>query len=162
MDANIFMTAWYITYPKDVFSEVWNDLAKVRDQLIIISPIFDEIEPYASTDKIKPRNELEDKYPLRLWLERNNFNSVDIETSIKDEAIDLERKYEIEDRGKGVNKNDILLITYARKNKYCVVTFESKQLQPPTEKKNYKIPLVCEIEKVDCMSFVEMLRELKK
>ena len=33
--------------------------------------------------------------------------------------------------------------------------------QKPKQKYNYKIPLICEEEKVRCIDFIEMLEELK-
>ena len=73
----------------------------------------------------------------------------------------MEKSYQIKPKSKGANVNDILLIAFAKQNNYKVVTLEAEQLQPPNKISNYKIPLICNKEKVTCINFVELLRELK-
>ena len=59
LDANILITARAVHYPPSIFAPLWNKLAKCKDQLIIIEPIWDEINP-AKSDLLK-------------WLEDNGF-----------------------------------------------------------------------------------------
>ena len=57
-------------------------------------------------------------------------------------------------------KNYIALIAYAKYESKTVVTLEAKQLQKPEKKCNYKIPLVCDEQQVECISFITMLERL--
>ena len=61
---------------------------------------------------------------------------------------------------KGANQNDITLIAYAKVKEKTVVTFEEEQPQKPGKKKNYKIPLICNEQGVECIKFVTMLDRL--
>ena len=58
------------------------------------------------------------------------------------------------------HQNDIALIAYAKNESKTVVTLEAQQPQKPGKKCNYKIPLVCDEQKVDCISFITMLERL--
>ena len=52
IDANVFITAWYVTYPKKTFPTLYRELeSKLSSQIILIKPIFDEIEPIPGGDK---------------------------------------------------------------------------------------------------------------
>ena len=72
----------------------------------------------------------------------------------------MERKYQIRNNSKGVGKNDLKLIVYAKLCRKTVVTEEGKQPGKPKEKYNSKIPLVCKEQGVECINFVEMLKRL--
>ena len=74
-------------------------------------------------------------------------------------ALELGRRYETKEKGKGANKNDMALITYAKIKGYTVVTLEAKQTTIPEKKSKYKIPLICKKEGVRCIETIEMLRE---
>jgi hypothetical protein len=73
VDANIFITAWYINYPPHILSSLWEHIAECRDDIVLIKPVFDEIEPISSSDHKLSRDKKREKYPLRLWLEESNF-----------------------------------------------------------------------------------------
>ncbi len=66
----------------------------------------------------------------------------------------------IRTQSKGVSQKDLTLIAYAKRNNKTVVTFEKKQVQKPKEKYKFKIPLVCKDQNVECIDFVEMIKEL--
>lgn len=57
-------------------------------------------------------------------------------------------------------RNDITLIAYAMVTGKTVVTFEGEQPQKPGKKCNYKIPLICHEQSVECINFVAMLDRL--
>lgn len=57
VDANIFITAWNSDYPKRTFPSLWDELAKHKSQIILIKPIYDEIDPISSSDKHKSPSE---------------------------------------------------------------------------------------------------------
>lgn len=50
VDANIFITAWHISYPIRIFRSLWPKLAESKGEIVIIKPIFDEIDPISSAD----------------------------------------------------------------------------------------------------------------
>lgn len=161
VDANILIAAWYASYPIDVFSSLWPQLSQHRHEMVLIEPVFDEIEPISASDR---KNLSEKKkiarHPLRMWLEENSFNATGIDDNVKSLSLELEREYEISNESKGAGQTDITLIAYAKMMNKTVVTFEGKQPNKPGAKKNYKIPLICEEQGVECKNFVEMLKHL--
>ncbi len=165
MDANALITPWLTTYHRNVFPSLWEALAQNHEELILIKPIFDEIEPMSSEDRKTLKNpsdgKLREKYSLRLWMESSGFTPIPISDDIDGKALELERKYQTDNYGKGANQNDIKLIAYAKYNENTVVTLESVQTARPKRVSNYKIPLICAEEDVECITFTEMLQKLK-
>ena len=51
VDANVFITAWYISYPPRIFSPLWDQIAQHRTDIVLIKSVFDEIEPILSSDR---------------------------------------------------------------------------------------------------------------
>ena len=160
VDANIFIASWYSSYPIKNFPSLWVQLAQYQDDIILIAPINGEIEPISSADKNLSLVEQKTKYPLRTWLNTNQFSETPIDDTVNQLSLELEKKYQIKNPPKGVGKNDILLIAYAKIMEKTVVTFEKIQNQRPHEKHNYKIPLVCKDEKVICIDFINMIDAL--
>ena len=163
LDANIFITAWEENHPFDIFPGLWPQLAESKDKVVLIKPIFDEIELCNSNDrkKLTPA-EPKEKYPLRNWLEENQFEATKTDKGqINETALTLEIIYETKDKGKGASKNDIMLIAYAKEEDNTVVTMESPQSQKPAKLSNYKIPLICGEQGVECIRFIDLLRELE-
>lgn len=161
LDANILITAWHITYSIIVFPTLWEKLPYIRNHVTLIKPIYDEIEPISSSDKKMSLDEKRIKYPVRMWLDDNNFSATEIVDEINSLSLMLEKKYEINELTTGANQNDMTLIAYAKHTNGIVVTFEAIQPQKPKEKYKYKIPLICNEEKVICCDFITMLKELK-
>ena len=171
VDANVFITAWYERYPKRTFPTLYRELkSKLPSQIILIKPIFDEIEPIenhklAILDKIasnedeeKEQKKLLENHPVRIWLKKEmRIKETPIDGKVEMLALELEGKYETDEVSKGASPQDIKLIAFASLGNHSVVTFESEQKEPPSKKSNYKIPLICKEEKVECISFVEML-----
>ena len=129
--------------------------------MILIAPIYKEIDPVSSADKKKPLSERREKYPLKTWLEENNFSGISIDSDVKNLSLTLELKYEIKENTKGANQNDITLIAYAKQNGKPVVTLENRQ-QPQQSMPlyNYKIPLICEKENVTCIDLIALIKSL--
>lgn len=70
-------------------------------------------------------------------------------------ALELRKKYEVdpEVESKGINYNDSLLIARAKNHNLIVVTYEGVQHKDPNMSlSNYRIPLVCKEEGVDCIA----------
>lgn len=161
VDANIFITAWYESYPPRIFSPIWNQIAQHRDDIVLIKPVFNEIEPIpSSSNRDLSIQKKREKYPLRVWLEETRFAVPDISDEVNVVSLDLEREYETDNTSKGAGQIDITLIAYAKVTKKTVVTLEVKQNQKPDKKYNYKIPLICKELGVLCFDFIEMLDEL--
>ncbi len=157
VDANIFITAWNKDYPPHVFRTLWEQLAQHQSDIVLIKPIFDEIDPISSPDQKLPEDKKKEKYPLRVWMEDNQFASTPVVDSVKAVSLDFEKEYETNNNPKGANQNDITLIAYAKIEGKTVVAFEDEQPQRPAKKCNYKIPLVCDEQEVECVRFVKML-----
>ncbi|MDI6782030.1 MAG: DUF4411 family protein [bacterium] len=51
VDANIFIAPRYNGYPLHIFPSLWKHLSERRSDIILIEPIFDEIEPISPADK---------------------------------------------------------------------------------------------------------------
>ena len=160
VDANIFITAWHSSYPIKIFRSLWPKLAESKGEIVIIKPIFDEIDPISSADNKLTLVKKKEKYPLRMWLVENQFLEIPVGNNIDPVSLDLEKEYEISDISKGAGQNDITLIAYAKTMNKTVVTFEEEQPQTPNKKCNYKIPLICSEQNVKCIDFVTMLDNL--
>ncbi|WP_424946040.1 DUF4411 family protein [Candidatus Spongiihabitans sp.] len=160
VDANVFITPWCTSYPINTFPTLWKQIAQHRNDIILIKPIYDEIEPISSIDNKLSQPEKKDKYPLRTWLTKNNFPEYPINDNINLLSLSMEQEYQIDDKSNGADQNDMLLIAYAKIMDQIVVTFEAYQKPKPNKKSNYKIPLICEEKKVNCISFIDMINAL--
>ena len=161
VDANVFITAWHSSYPINVFPSLWKRLAESRDEIILIKPIFAEIDPISSQDKKKltPVQKRE-KHPIRMWLEDNQFVETPMNDNIDIISLELEKEYGISDVSNGAGQKDISLIAYAKTMNKIIVTLEAMQPQKPSKRYNYKIPLICCEQNVECINFVTMLDNL--
>lgn len=158
IDANIFLAAWYKSYPRHIFSSLWQQISECRNDIILIKPVFDEIEPVSSSDRKLSMEKKRKKYPLRMWMEENRFDATDINDEINAVSLELEKEYEVSGESKGAGQNDMTLIAYAQIMDKTVVTFEGEQPQKPGKKSNYKIPLICREQNVECIDFIKMLQ----
>ncbi|MEA1994983.1 MAG: DUF4411 family protein [Campylobacterota bacterium] len=157
VDANIFIAAWHDNYPINIFPSLWKEFANKKNEIILIKPIFDEIEPISFSDNRLDIAKKRTRYPVRMWLIENGFTETSIDDDINKTSLELEKEYEINDISKGTGSKDILLISYAKEKNKTVVTLEGNQLQKPKEKYKYKIPLVCQEQDVGCINFVQMI-----
>jgi predicted nucleic acid-binding protein len=160
VDANVFITAWYRTYPPRILKPLWNKIAEHNEDIILIKPVFDEIEPVSGQDIKLSRDRKKEIYPLRIWLEDSAFSIITIDEEVNQESIRLELEYEIYPESGGANQVDITLIAYAKMNNKTVVTLERIQPQTPLIKSKYKIPLICKELKVKCIDFIGLLDQL--
>lgn len=93
-------------------------------------------------------------------MEETRFAVPDISDEVNAVSLDLEREYETDNDSKGAGQIDITLIAYAKLTGKTVVTLEAEQNQKPGKKFNYKIPLICKEQGVDCITFIDMLDQL--
>jgi hypothetical protein len=161
VDTNVLITAWHVSYPPrmPIFQPLWKQIAQHQSDIILLKPIFDEIEPIPSGNELTIK-EKKERYPLRVWLVENGFVELDISNEVNVASLELESEYEIDNESKGAGQIDITLIAYAKVMEKAVVTLESPQPHKPGKKYNYKIPLICDEQKVDCIDFVAMLDQL--
>jgi hypothetical protein len=157
VDANVFLTAWYITYPPRIFAPLWELLAANADELLLIKPVLDEIEPISPSDRRLDSASRSAKYPLRTWIESTGIEIVEPDEQVSNLSLRLEYAYQVAPESRGASQVDITLIAYAKTHEGTVVTLESLQHQRPAKKMNYKIPLICADEGVPWLNFVEML-----
>ena len=161
VDANLFITAWHTTYPPRILSPLWERIADHASDILLVQPVFDEIEPIPPSYRKLSTTELRERHPVRIWLQDSGFPVVDVNEETDRLSLKLERKYEISDEGKGAGRVDITLIAYAIVKGKTVVSLESIQNQKPNKKRNYKIPLICSEENVECIDFIKMLDQLE-
>lgn len=156
IDANVFITVWHVTYPREIFPTLYREMeSKLPGNIILIKPVFDEIEPVSGR---KEKAKLQKEHPVRLWLKEDmGINETPIDDKVRQKALELMAKYETEEYSRGADEKDVTLIAFALLGNHTVVTLEEKQKQPPAKKSNYKIPLICQIENVECIDFVELL-----
>ena len=94
LDANVFISAWNSGYPIMVFPSLWEQLAQCRNDLVLIKPVFDEIDPVSSADNKMPLNKKREKYPLHIWMIENNLEATAITDEINAVSLELEKEYE--------------------------------------------------------------------
>ena len=159
LDANIFIGPWERDYPQSIFPTLWEKISEHKESFIVIKNIFDEIDPLSSTPK---GEEWKKKHPLRAWLIDNHVNPVPITKEVEAKSLLLEQKYQIKSGvTKGASQNDMILVTYAKENQKVLVTLESRQNSSSFQKHNYKIPLICQKEEVECINYVDFLGRLE-
>ena len=157
IDANIFIEGWYTYYPPHIFKSLWDELIEHRESMVLIRPVYDELKRYDEKE-----SEADKVAFMCSWLDANNFSFVGIDSDIENASLKLQKDYQTKEKGPGASKVDITLIAYAKNRKKSVVTFERKQSPDKSRKLyNYKIPLVCQLEDVACIQFVEMLERLQ-
>ena len=160
VDANVFITAWNVTYPKSIFPTLYREMeGKLPNHIILIKPVFDEIEPVSGR---KDPQKLKEQHPVRTWLKIDlGISETLVDDSVKQKALELMGKYETDEHTKGASETDITLIAYTSLHTHSVVTIEAVQKQKPAKKSNYKIPLICQEEGIKCINFVELLKQCK-
>lgn len=88
LDANVFITAWCQYYPIRIFPSLWQKLSNARASLILIEPIFNEIEPFSGNDKNDlNQQQKKEKYPLRMWLLEEGFEASKLNDPVKYEQF---------------------------------------------------------------------------
>ncbi|MCI5218642.1 MAG: DUF4411 family protein [Candidatus Electrothrix sp. LOE2] len=104
LDANLFIAARNITYPADILPSLWEQLATCRNELILIQPIFNEIDPIAQHHRNLSRDEKKEKYPLRMWMQENGFEATPINDEVNAASLMLEQEYQISPISKGAGQ----------------------------------------------------------
>lgn len=136
-DASGIIYAWD-EYPIKNFPKFWEWIETgVRDGTFrILQDALDEVSH---------------KYPeCADWLKKRRILRVPLTDKILTEAERTKTLLGIEEEayGSGVDEIDLLVIAAAKIESETVLTQEARQTNLPREKKNYKIPAVCNMEDV--------------
>jgi predicted nucleic acid-binding protein len=148
-DASSIIHAWD-NYPILQFPGLWDWLAsKITEGEIVIPSVALE--------------EVEHKYEdCAAWLKDNEIEKVSMTNAIVQEAIRIKTligvagdKY----HPKGVDENDILIISTALTHRADLVSNEGRRPRPDILAKN-KIPAVCDMPEVSvsCINFLEYIK----
>ena len=139
------MDGWRRNYPPDVFKTLWASIEALVDEGAIIASeeVYVEIA--------KKDDDLHD------WIQARKSMLVAPEETIQERVAELLGKYpRLVDTLKGRSQADPFVIATAIERGAVVVTGE---LMGTAEKP--RIPFVCQAEGVRCITFLEMIRELK-
>lgn len=137
-------------YPIEQFPPLWNWMAdRVKQGLIQMSEVAVE--------------EVGHKAPeCAVWLKNVELRRLPVTETILLEAMRIKALLEIEeDRyGSGVDENDLIIIATAKVNGCDLVTNEAFQPSVSKLKRNWKIPVVCNIDtvRVKPMSYLDYIK----
>ena len=147
---------------------MWEWLAKEidADSIQTIKPVFEEIKHIDAdcSDWLGGK-----AYQLRQTMIRcQGIQKPEISNALIKTVNILKREIgiagDIEGNAKGVDDNDMYLIASAFIHKKTVISNEAQQNDKPREKRNYKIPLVCQHINpgVKVLSFLEFIKLRKQ
>ena len=150
IDASSMIWAWD-NYPIGQIPNLWAWLEEEvgTGELIIPAPAFAEVNhkvPACGT-----------------WLEENGCNVVQVSNDIAQSAVQIQALLGIANDNyhpKGVDGNDVFVISTARTLELPLLSDENRQQTLPPDRRRYKIPAVCGIAEVnvDCRKFVEFFK----
>jgi hypothetical protein len=145
VDTSGWLDGWRRNYPPDVFQTLW---AKIET-------LVDEGEIIASEEVYVELAKKDDE--LHEWIQARKSMLIPPEEQIQEKVAELLGKYpRLVDTLKGRSQADPFVIATAIECGAVVVTGES---MGTAEKP--RIPFVCQAEGVRCISFLDMIRELK-
>jgi hypothetical protein len=145
VDTSAWLDGWRRNYPPDVFKTLWASIEVLVDQgeIIASEEVYVEIA--------KKDDDLHD------WIQARKSMLVAPEEAIQERVAELLGKYpRLVDTLKGRSQADPFVIATAIERGAVVVTGE---LMGTAEKP--RIPFVCQAEGVRCITFLEMIRDLK-
>ena len=154
-DASSAIYAWD-NYPISQFPGLWNWIAdQIASELIVIpETVLEEIRHKAPE--------------CGQWMSDNGLIIIPVDSRILRVALQIKEVLGISGdqyHPKGVDENDLLVISTAKVLGYCVVSNEAKQHWKKEERlplrAKFKIPAVCSLPEcnVACMSFVELIKQ---
>jgi hypothetical protein len=145
VDTSAWLDGWARDYPPDVFPSLWEKLAEcvTAGVLKCSEEVYVELE--------KKEDGLHD------WLKARKEVIVPIDEEIQRIVSELLKAYpRLVDTHRNRSQADPFVIATAECLKAVVVTGE----RPRGKLDTPKIPDVCEVRKLRCITFLEMLREL--
>ena len=146
MDTSGWLDGWQRQYPPDVFPSMWTKL----DAHVSSGNILSSEEVYIELKK--KSDELHD------WIQARKQMLVPLDEQIQLRAASLLSEFpRLVDTLRGRSKADPFVIATAMERNAVVVTGEplTGNLDKP------RIPDVCQVKKIRCITFLQMIRELK-
>ncbi|MBK8578193.1 MAG: DUF4411 family protein [Candidatus Accumulibacter sp.] len=138
-------------YPPGQFPGLWAWMAdRVEKGLIRMSDIAVE--------------EVGHKVPeCIVWLRNANLRKISVSGAILLEAFRIKGMLDIEEDkyGSGVDENDLIIIATAKLNDCELITNEAFQAYASKQKRNWRIPLVCNMDTVN-VPWIDFLGYLKR
>lgn len=153
LDASSLIALEYECYPKKNFPTLYQRFEELplSDYIVVIQPIYYEIEQF------------QDEKPIRNWLVNElGLEIASIDGTVNEKSLILQEKYEIDvaKKKKSASEQDITLIAYASINSLTVVS-EEKQPNVPKKPENLKIPGICKVEGIQCITLLEFIQRLE-
>jgi hypothetical protein len=145
VDSSGWLDGWRRNYPPDVFPTLWQRV----EQLVDAGEIIASEEVYV--ELAKKDDDLHD------WIQARKSMLIPPDEHIQQRVAEILTKYpRLVDTLKGRSQADPFVIGTALERSAVVVTGEL--LGSPAKP---RIPYVCRAENVRCITFLEMIRELK-
>ena len=150
-DASSLIHAWN-NYPFEQFPPFWDWLTNQIDAQEIVIPR----EALTEVSQISPE--------YHGWLTGNELQIIEVSNDIANEASRIKRLIGVVNDNyhpKGVDENDIIIISTAKILGVGLVSDESRQADIPKEPRKRKIPSVCGIATIDvrCMNLVSFFKD---
>ena len=146
VDTSGWLDGWQRHYPPDVFPSLWSKL----DGLIATGEIISSEEVYL---ELKRKDD-----DLHDWIQARKQMLVPLDQAIQVQAVALLNEFpRLVDTLRGRSKADPFVIATAMERRAVVVTGEpmTGKLDKP------RIPDVCQVKDIRCITFLQMIRELK-
>ena len=146
VDTSGWLDGWQRHYPPDVFPTLWGKL----DGLITAGEIISSEEVYL---ELKRKDD-----DLHDWIQARKQMLVPLDEAIQMRAVALLNEFpRLVDTLRGRSKADPFVIATALERGAVVVTGEplAGKLDKP------RIPDVCQVKSIRCITFLQMIRELK-
>lgn len=146
-----FWEHYPVTNPN--FEKLWEwFVEKIGEELFVISDI-------AKIETNKKDKELFDwlkNNGANIMIDKKDIQDLKIVQDIKDELGIIEDQY----HPKGIDENDLFIISIAKRNNRILVSNESIQNNLPDIKSKYKIPAICNLSQVnlECINLLTLLK----
>jgi hypothetical protein len=145
VDSSGWLDGWTRNYPPDVFRTLWDRI----EELVDGSEIIASEEVYV--ELAKKDDDLHD------WIQARKSMLVPPDEAIQQRVAEILGKYpRLVDTLKGRSQADPFVIATAMEHAAVVVTGEMMGTAGKP-----RIPFVCQAEGIRCITFLEMIRELK-
>jgi predicted nucleic acid-binding protein len=149
-DASSIIHAWD-NYPPELFPPLWDWLEQeiVDGNLAIPGVALEEVGKKAPE--------------CAAWLKGNGIIVFPLTSEVLAESLRIKHLLGIEEdqyHTKGVGENDIFIIATASFHGLTLISDEGRQFGKPESLARYKIPAVCELQKVgvNCINFLQLIR----
>lgn len=153
-DTSSALHAWD-TYPLEQFPPMWDWFknAFLQGTFLLPENAFEEIS-HKSPE-------------FQQWFKEQGISSVPLTDEILMLALRIKNTLDISEdayHSKGVDENDLFIISTAKVFEATLVSNEGRQFNLPDIKSKYKIPTVCSLPEVaiPCINFIELVKASKE